>query len=131
MKNLFLCPHCQAVLNPNVKILLVVRYRKKQGMILLSPQPGNYNIIWDNNVLEGVKEGSTLTFCCPVCGDELTSPADKKFAFLHLERPGQDLKRVEFCRIYGKHATFIVDGENVTSYGDDVDHFDNTNFFGA
>ena len=47
MKNIFTCPHCEAVLNPSVKILLVIGYRKKKGMILLSPQPGNYKYICD------------------------------------------------------------------------------------
>lgn len=131
MKNLFLCPHCQAVLNPNIKILLVVSHLKKRGMILISPQPGNYNYIWDNSVLAEAKEGDLLTFCCPVCGDDLISPTDKNFAHMQLARPGQEIKRVEFCRIFGKCATFVVDGDNITSYGEDVAHFQDTNFFGV
>ena len=31
MKNVFTCPHCKAVLNPNVKILLVVGYSEKRA----------------------------------------------------------------------------------------------------
>ena len=29
MKNVYCCPHCEAVLNPSVKILMKVKYKKK------------------------------------------------------------------------------------------------------
>ena len=61
MKNTFVCPHCQGVLNPNVKILLVAVANRRKGMILLSPQPGNYKSICDNSLQDAFKEGQTIT----------------------------------------------------------------------
>lgn len=131
MKNTFACPHCQSVLNPSVKILLAVKYKKKQGMILLSPQPGNYKFICDSSVSAAMKPGATLTFFCPVCTADLTSPANKKFVEISLVDANKNTRKVEFSRIYGTHATFIVDEDNVTPYGEDVDESGNTNFFGS
>ena len=60
MKNLFVCPHCQSVLNPNVKILLVASYGKKRGLVLLSPQPGNYKFIADSSFEDALRPGASL-----------------------------------------------------------------------
>lgn len=131
MKSVYGCPHCQTVLNPSVKILLVVKHGKKKGMILLSPQPGNFKFICDKSVEEMIKPGAMATFFCPVCGADLTSPANKKFAELVLLDPNGNTRKLEFSRVYGTHATFVVDGNEVTAYGDDADDFNGTNFFGA
>lgn len=131
MKNVFGCPHCETVLNPSVKILLVARYRKKKGMILLSPQPGNFKYICDSSVERLLHPGDTVTFSCPVCGADLTSPGNKKFAELVLIDPNGSRRKVEFSRVFGTHATFIVDGEAVTAFGDDAEDFSPTNFFGS
>jgi hypothetical protein len=131
MKNIFTCPHCQSILNPNVKILLVLGYRKKKGMILLSPQPGNYKYICDPSVEKQLAHGAKLKFSCPVCTEDLTSPNNSQFVALQMTVPGREPRRVEFSRIYGKNATFIFDEEDVVSFGDDADDPGLGNFFGA
>ncbi|MCP4291640.1 MAG: hypothetical protein GY780_07370 [bacterium] len=131
MKNTFSCPHCESVLNPSVKILLGVKYRNKKGLVLLSPQPGNYKFICDSSVSAVLKPGSTLNFFCPVCSADLVSPANKKFAEINLSGPGDHFRKVEFSRIFGTHATFIIDGDNITPFGDEVDGIGSTNFFGS
>ncbi len=131
MKSVYGCPHCKAVLNPSVKVLLVVKYNKKRGMILLSPQPGNFQFICDKTVENALKPGASVTFFCPVCSTDLTAPGNKKFAELTLVDPNGNHRKVEFSRLFGKRATYIVDGSEVTSFGDDADDFNSTNFFGA
>ncbi|MEN8008139.1 MAG: hypothetical protein ABFS42_14050 [Candidatus Krumholzibacteriota bacterium] len=131
MKNVFTCPHCQAVLNPSVKILLVISYRKKKGMILLSPQPGNYKFICDKSVERNLTPGSKIRFSCPVCTEDLTSKSNSQLAELRMTAPGRETRRVEFSRIYGKNATFVLDGEDVVSFGEDADDLGLGNFFGA
>lgn len=130
MKKQFTCPHCDAVLNPNVKIVLVATYRKRRGIVLLSPQPGNYKFICDESVESRLKPGAKVRFSCPVCAGDLTSPAHDRFAELHMGAAGQEPVKIEFSRIFGTHATFVIDGEEVTTYGEDVETFGNTNFFG-
>jgi hypothetical protein len=131
MKNIFSCPHCHAVLNPSVKILLVVGHKKKKGMILLSPQPGNYKYICDEGFEENLQVGDKLKFQCPVCSESLTSPRNHNFVEIVMTAPGQKPQRVEFSRLYGKNATFVYDGDDVKTYGDDPDIGGSTNFFGA
>jgi predicted RNA-binding Zn-ribbon protein involved in translation (DUF1610 family) len=131
MKNVFTCPHCQAVLNPSVKILLVVSYRKTKGLILLSPQPGNYKYMCDSSIEQKLAPGSKMRFSCPVCAENLTSPANSQMVELRMAAPGRKPRRVEFSRIYGKRATFIFDGEDVLAFGEDADDVGSTNFFGA
>lgn len=131
MKNTFLCPHCQSVLNPNVKILLAAKYGGKRGMVLLSPQPGNYRFITDKNFVEALAPGAEVEFYCPVCSKDLTAPSSKQLVEVQLLTPGHEPRRVQFSRAHEVHATFVISGESVTSYGDDADDLDNINFFGV
>ena len=128
MKRRYLCPHCRAVLNPNVKVVCVVDDGERRGLVLLSARPGDYRMIADPRL--GLREGTLCTFYCPVCGHSLTSAADDHFAELLLDRDEGEPVRVEFSRVFGEHATFIVDGREVTAYGEDADDYEDVNFFG-
>jgi hypothetical protein len=131
MKNHFACPHCRATLNPNVKVTLVASYRSRKGMILLSPQPGDFKYVCDPTVEEGLEPGDLVAFACPVCHGDLTSPRDARFAELRLHIPGSDERVIEFSREFGTHATFIIDGDEITAFGEDAEGYDEKNFFGA
>jgi hypothetical protein len=131
MKTVYLCPHCHANLNPNVKIVLVASHRRRKGLILLSPQPGNYKYIWDEHLAEVVNPGVKVTFSCPVCHADLTSPSHRDFAELFIDSPDRKPRRVLFSRQHGTHATFIDKGDVMVAYGEDVDDFERKNFFGA
>ena len=60
MKNTFACPHCEGVLNPHVKILLVAETKRCRGLILLSPQPGNYKYLCDRSLEEVLQPGEKI-----------------------------------------------------------------------
>lgn len=129
MKWIYACPHCRATLNPHTKIILAARRGKKRGLILLSPQPGNYKSIVD--AAFDLQAGETVEFSCPACGAELTSAASRRLAEVLLLMPGQRVRRVQFSRVYGEHATFVLDGEKVVPYGDDAGSYGRVNFFGV
>lgn len=131
MKNHFACPHCRATLNPSVKVLLIASYRSRKGMILLSPQPGNFKYVCDPTVEEGLEPGDLVKFMCPLCHGDLTSKRNKRFAELRLHVQGANERVVEFSREFGTHATFVIDGDEVTAFGEDVDEDEGLNFFGA
>jgi predicted RNA-binding Zn-ribbon protein involved in translation (DUF1610 family) len=131
MKWKYECPHCRAVLNPNVKIILRIRRGKHKGLILFSPRPGNYQSICDPDFGVKLKEDELVEFACPVCGEILTSTASKKLAELLLLRPADKVHRIQFSRVYGEHATFILDGDSVVPYGEDAALYDEVNFFGV
>lgn len=131
MKNVYLCPHCHANLNPNVKIVLVASYRRRKGLILLSPKPGNFQFVWDDHLAEVVEPGTRINFSCPVCHADLTSPANREFAEIYQDAVDHKPRRLVFSRQYGTHATFVDKGDVVAAYGENVEDYDRINFFGA
>lgn len=131
MKNVYLCPHCHANLNPSVKIILLASHRQRKGLILLSPQPGNFRFVCDEHLSEIVKPGTKLKFMCPVCTSDITSAVDPEFAELFLDAPNQTPRRMFFSRQYGTHATFIDKGDVIAAYGENVEDYDRINFFGS
>ena len=131
MKNTFVCPHCQGVLNPSVKLLLVAVNKDRKGMVLLSPQPGNYKYLCDESLQDAFHPGDTITFSCPLCAKSLTSTGNPQFVHLELHTTSHSPRRVEFSRIFGTHATFIIDSGEVTAFGEDAGDFESPNFFGA
>ncbi len=128
MKWKYCCPHCKGVLNPHTKIILVARRGRRQGVVLLSPRPGNYTTIADDTF--PLNRGEMASFFCPICGHDLVAP-QKKLAELLLLLPGLKTKRIQFSRVYGEHATFILDGETLIPYGEDADLYGKINFFGV
>jgi hypothetical protein len=131
MKWKYACPSCRAILNPNVKIILRLRKGKYAGLMLLSPRPGNYWTICDEQVAGKIQQGQTVEFSCPVCHSVLTSRASSRLAEILLLRPAGEAKRVQFSRVFGERATFVVNGETVTPYGADAASYDQINFFGV
>jgi len=131
MKNIYVCPHCQTNLNPNVKIILVASYRQRKGLILLSPRPGNFKFICDRKLAETINPGARVIFSCPVCAADLTAAANKEFVELQLASPDGRRRRLYFSRTYGTHATFVDTGEEIRAYGEDTPEFDRVNFFGV
>ena len=129
MKREYRCPHCRAALNPGTKIILVARHARRRGLILFSPQIGNYKIIRDPSF--ELREGDLVEFGCPVCATSLTSRADRHLAEIELRQPAGRRALVAFSRVYGEHATFVLDGETLLPYGEDADHYDRVNFFGS
>lgn len=131
MKKTYLCPHCRAVLNPNVKIVFVIANEGKRGLLLLNAKPGDYGLIADPTF--PLEERDLVDFLCPVCDADLKSTSDgdaEDFAeIIQAQESGREV-RVEFSRVFGTHATFIVDGREVSSFGEDAESYGDVNFFG-
>lgn len=129
MKRVYSCTRCNAVLNPNVKILLRASRQGHKGLILLSPQPGNYKaIVSDDLELSG---GDLVEFACPVCGETLTSQHDKNLAAINFKFTTGLQGTVFFSRRFGEHATYFVADDDVKVYGENANQSSGMNFFGA
>ncbi|MFH1811453.1 MAG: hypothetical protein ABIJ09_22115 [Pseudomonadota bacterium] len=128
MSNSYRCPHCKASLNPGNKVVLRIGHGRKRGLVLLSPQVGNYKtIVGDDLVLS---EGDRVQLACPVCGEDLTSPVSRNLCHvLRLDEEGEP-QRVYFSKNFGEQATFVVHHDEVRMYGADVELYDSVNFFG-
>jgi len=131
MKWKYSCPHCKAVLNPNIKVVLAARRGKTRGLLLMSPLPGNYKFISDDDFATKIKDGEVVTLSCPICAADLTSRASKKLAEVNLHQPGHQVKKIQFSKVQGEQATFILNGEKVTPFGEDAELYDEVNFFGV
>jgi hypothetical protein len=129
MKREYRCPHCKTILNPGTKIVLAARRGRRRGLILFSPQIGNYKTIRDPSF--GLRIGDLVEFSCPVCATSLTSSVNRKLSEIELLQPGRRFVVVAFSRIYGEHATFVLNGESLSPFGEDSGHYDRVNFFGS
>ena len=128
MKRTYFCPHCGATLNPNVKIVLTAVHGDERGLILLSPQPGNYKSIIPPELT--LEVGDLLELYCPVCNADLaTSPTIARVDFRF--STGTE-GSVSFSRRYGEHATYLVSEDQVRTYGAHAEALDEgTNYFGV
>jgi hypothetical protein len=128
MRNSYHCPHCLASLNPGNKLILRIAHGSRAGLILLSPQVGNYTKILPDGF--ELADGEGLTVSCPVCAEDLTSPANARFGEVLLRRGDEEFVRVYFSKTYGEEATFVVTNDEVHAYGPHAEQYQSVNFFG-
>ena len=128
MPNNYHCPHCLASLNPGSRLILRISLGSRAGLILLSPEVGNYK----KTLPDGFElaEGERLTVSCPVCAGDLTSAANQRFGEVLLRRGDEEFVRVNFSKTYGEEATFVVTDDEVRAYGPDAEQYQSVNFFG-
>ncbi len=122
----YYCPKCDALLNPNVRVVLIARHSEKQGIVLMSSQIGDYQVICDKGFCHDVAKGDTIEFRCPVCHESLTSEAHPNFAELRIvndDRKGHEPCLLRFSRVSEEHATFLYDGDSVKAFGEEAGVF--------
>lgn len=129
MKRNYFCPQCNANLNPNIKIILMARTEAGQGLILLSPQPGNYELIIADEL--DLKENDIVELRCPVCGVSITADSDESLAHLTFKFSTGREGTVFFSRRVDHHATYFVFDDEVLSFGENAIPHPNLNFFGS
>jgi hypothetical protein len=127
MKRTYSCPHCDVTLNPSVKIILSGEREGKRGLFLFSPKPGNYDVILPPEL--ELKNGDEVSFACPACGKDLTSPKGKEWAEIAFGTPSTTGGTVVFSKVFGRHATYFITREEVRWYGEDAG--ESVNFWGA
>ena len=118
----FLCPECDGNLQAGDHVIFKVKNQKKQsGLLLLSPQIGNYTCIkhpsfeYNNN--------DYLEFYCPLCSSSITSEIDRNLAHVILIDENGKRSDVYFSQIAGEHSTFATDGESVHIEGEDAGRY--------
>ena len=110
MKWKYSCPHCEASLNPEERVVLRVENGEQRFLAGFHPQPGNYEV--DLPPGEEMESGSRWEFFCPVCEQSLTSELSEDLSALDVHSAGQS-HRVYFSRIAGEEATFVVSAEGL------------------
>lgn len=126
--NDFLCPECRGQLRPSNKIILSAKnHKRKVGLILLSPQLGEYSVV-HHDTFEMV-EGEHLDIFCPICHADLGSfHEDKNLAkVIMIDRENVEYD-ILFSEIVGQKCTYKVHGDIVEAFGADASIY--TNFWG-
>ena len=129
MKNRFLCPSCRSDLKIKNSVIFSARTEKGiSGLVLFSPELGNYSIL--HVPAFTYAEGEHIDFFCPVCHANLGVPEiGKDLAEVIM----MDEKKVEyniiFSEIAGKQCTIKMKEKTIIeSYGEDAGEF--SNFWG-
>lgn len=123
----YLCPFCNADLNPREYIVLRGELNDRHALVLLSPAPGDYDAIVPEDF--PLEHGDRVAFTCPVCWHELTSERDETMAELRF-KSDEAQGTVVFSRVVGRHATYFVTDDAVNSFGEHADA-DGVNFWGV
>ena len=128
MNRIYRCPKCHANLNPNVKIILMAETGGRRGLLLLSPQPGNYDLIGAEEI--DLVPHELVDLYCPVCGTSLTADHDETMAHLSFQFDNGREGTVYFSRRFQHHATYFVFDGKVEAYGENAAP-QGMNFFGS
>ncbi len=128
MKRTYRCPQCQALLNPGTKIILRADWEGGRGLLLFSPQPGNYDVIVPDGCV--LRPQEAVRFSCPVCGSDLTSVHDPALAEIAFSTGSGMSGTVAFSRVKGRHASYFITAERIRSYGEHAEDR-GMNFWGA
>jgi len=120
------CPKCDALLNPNVRVVLLARFAGERCLVLMSSKLGEYQVICDKGFDLGVKKGDVVDFRCPVCTESLTSAKHETFTELKVvdsQHPDQPAGLLRFSRVCDEHATFLYENDGVKAFGEEAGLF--------
>ena len=122
MKNHFYCPKCKSYLDVGENVIFTVKAQNgHKGLVLLSPELGNYNV--ETNPRFEIEKGQKYEFYCPVCNTELASEVNENLTHLHMVDQQNNEYEVMFSKIAGEKSTYTLIGENVNMYGDDYGNY--------
>ena len=117
--NDFLCPKCKGQLRVGEHIIFKVKNDKKEnGIILLSPQIGNYSSIKHPSF--EYQQGEIVDFHCPLCNRSLQSDIHKNLALVLMKDEEGKSFAVYFSQVAGEHSTYEVNGDSVHATGEDA-----------
>lgn len=123
MYNDFKCPSCKGYLRLGYSIILSAHgVDQIPALVMLHPEPGNYTV--DYHPHTRFEKGDRVTFYCPICHHNLTSPEHNNLAMvLMLDDDGVEYK-IYFSKIAGEHSTIKMLGEHYDLYGDESEYYE-------
>lgn len=128
MNKVYFCPHCKAQLNIGSDIIFTVKSKNKNaGLLLASPQVGNYSVKKDP--LFTLEQGEHLEILCPVCHKRLqVGKINENLAMIKMRDEQGNESEIYFSEIFGEHCTYKITTNNeIEKYGEDYEKY---NFWG-
>jgi hypothetical protein len=122
MESSFICPYCRGHLKVGDKVIFRVRNPKKAcGILLLSPQIGNYSSVKHPEFEYAA--GDALEFFCPLCSHSLSTTIDENLIYVVMVDDQKVEHNIYFSRISGERSTYQVTGDTVTATGEHSDRY--------
>ncbi|MBC8487097.1 MAG: hypothetical protein H8D45_13800 [Bacteroidetes bacterium] len=114
MKVHYLCPNCRSYLRVWNNIIFTVKSAegKKQGLLLLNPEVGNYTYVSHPSLK--FFESEKVEFFCPVCFSNLTAKQinENLVKIIMVDEQLHEFD-IYFSKIAGQHATFKIAQDNI------------------
>ena len=125
----YLCPYCRGNLKVENDIIFAIRTSKQQrGIILLSPELGNYRHRSHPSV--ELSDGDLLEVFCPMCHSNLKAiNVNTNLAEVIMVDENQDEYQIYFSEIVGEQVTFKIHDTEIESFGEDSQGY--MNYFGV
>jgi hypothetical protein len=122
MHNDYLCPKCNGQLNVGDVLIFVSKVNdERNGLLLLHPELGNYNVI--NHKFFQISKGALVEFACPICQENLTSEIDPNLASVFMLDKEDVQHNILFSKINGERCTYKISGDDVESFGEDAANY--------
>lgn len=141
--NSFLCPYCDAELNPGRGPTIKMKGRLDAPKfsvttdVFFSAGLGVYGRTTDKSV--ELREGAKIELMCPACKAPFSESEEDELAHIRMRDLEGRAFMVSFNKHYGKRSTFVIDtekrevaqefGEDAMAYREDIDK--RLNFFGT
>ena len=124
----YLCPNCQGHLNVGGHIVFtVVTPRGVRGLMLLSPELGDYRTIHHPSLR--FQAGDRVEFLCPICHTNLTaSEFHQNLARIVMVDEDGTRYDVIFSEIAGEKCTYKIGNNEIEEFGENAPEY--TNYFG-
>ena len=114
----FLCPKCNGQLNVGDVLIFVSKVNdERNGLLLLNPELGNYNVI--NHKFFKISKGALVEFACPICQENLTSDIDNNLASVFMVDKDNIQHNILFSKINGEKCTYRITRDDLESFGED------------
>jgi len=126
MKNRYLCPKCRAELKIRDHIIFSGKTEKGiKGILLLSPELGDYSMIHDDNFK--YDKGEHIDLFCPVCQANIAIPEvnEDLAEVIMIDEKNVEYKIV-FSEVAGKKCTIKIKDQNIIeAFGEDANEYQN------
>jgi len=124
MKNDFICPKCEGHLLVGGYIIFTITTKKgKRGLILLSPDLGDYSRVLNPGFT--IEKGEGVDYFCPICHSNLTAnDVDQRLVRLLMIDENAEKHEIYFSNVYGEYCTYKVSDKIYEKYGTASESYD-------
>jgi len=123
MANNFICPKCKGHLLVGGYVVFTVTTTKgKQGIILLSPDLGDYSKALSHGLT--IEKGEGVEFFCPICHSNLASEVDQNLIRILMIDENAVKHEIFFSAIDSEYCTYKISEKNYEKYGSSCEKYD-------